>query len=296
MTIALHFSEKKKKSVQNLILATLIAMGLYGIYKNGISYVFLGRMDWNQVFSLCLFPIISTITHIGINLFQKKKAFENICEGVLFGLMVPPLFPIWLFLLLELIYFLCKIIHLRIPISFLLFFKLLLCLSSLIFQIPYENLIENTTPYLYGILDLFLGRSVGNLGTTSIILLIVLYLFLNLDFYYKKDLPIYALVTFFFFSFIYSLFHPGYLFIREFLNSHLWFTAIVLLPSNDYSPATKNGRILYGILFGFLSFVFLSFLNIIDGCYYLLVFFQLLLPLVRYLWIKKQSIVYVKKA
>ena len=101
MTIALHFSEKKKKSVQNLILATLIAMGLYGIYKNGISYVFLGRMNWNQVFSLCLFPIISTITHIGINLFQKKKAFENICEGVLFGLMVPPLFPIWLFLLLE---------------------------------------------------------------------------------------------------------------------------------------------------------------------------------------------------
>lgn len=295
MTIALHFSEKKKKNVWNLILATLIVMGLYGIYKNGISYVLLRKMNWGQVFTLCLFPIISTLVHISINLFQKKKAFKNIYEGILFGLMVPPLFPVWLFLILELIYFLCKIIHLRIPISFLLFFKLLLCLSSLIFQIPYENLIENTTPYSYGILDLFLGRNIGNLGTTSIILLILLYLFFNLDFYYKKDLPIYALVTFFFLSFVYSLFHPNFLFIREFLNSHLWFTTIVLLPSNDYSPATKNGRILYGTFFGFLSFIFLSFFNITDGCYYLLVVFQLLLPLVRYFWVKKQTIVYAKK-
>ena len=290
----MHFKETNQKTLQGIYII-LILMLCYGLYKNGISYVFIGKENFWDVLRLLLYPILAVSFHIITNLFQKKNLFLNLYKGLFLGLLVPPTFPVWIFILLLIIYSFIQIIHLKLPISKELFFKILLILASLIFSISYENQIESSTPYLYGTIDLFLGRSVGNFGTTCILLLLMLYIVLSTDFYYKKELPIYAICGFFLPAFFYGIIDPNYEFLRGILNSHFWVTIIVFLPINEYSPVLKKGKIGYGLLMGFASFFLIEILKLIDGPYFILTIMQFLFVLSRKLWFQKETIVYAKK-
>ena len=290
----MHYQKRNQKALQAINFIFLL-MIIYGVYKNAISYILIGKEEYYEAIRLLFFPLLGVISQILTNLVQKRNLFSKIYEGLFLGLIVPPRFPIWLFLILVILYSNIKCIHLKLPISRVLFFKILLCLSSILLSISYENQIENTTPYLYGTLDLFLGRGVGNFGTTSILLLILLYIILNTDFYYKKELPIYMICGFFLPSLFYGIINPNYLFLREVLNSHLWVTAILFLPANEYSPVTKKGKIIFGFAVGVLSFLLVEIENILDGSYYALAIGQILLLFTRKIWLEKKTIVYAKK-
>ena len=294
MDIVMHFKEKNKKTLQGIYIILFLMLG-YGLYKNGISYILIGKENIGEVLRLLLYPFLAVFFHVLTNLIQKKKPFSNIYEGLFLGLIVPPSFPLWAFTLILIGYTFIQCIHLKLPISKGLFFKILICLTSLIFAISYENQIESSTPYLYGTIDLFLGRSVGNFGTTCILLLLILYIILSTDFYYKKELPIYAICGFFLPALFYGIINPNYAFLRKILNSHLWVTAIIFLPINEYSPVLKKAKIGYGFLVGLVSFFLTEILHIVDGPYYALAIMQLLFVLTRKLWIQKKTIVYAKK-
>lgn len=294
MDIVMHFKEKNKKTLQGIYILLLLMLG-YGVYKNGVSYILIGKESIGEVLRLLLYPFLAVFFHIITNLIQKKKPFSNAYEGIFLGLIVPPTFPLWAFTLILIGYAFIQCIHVKLPISKGLFFKILICVTSLIFAISYENQIESSTPYLYGTIDLFLGRSVGNFGTTCILLLFILYIILSTDFYYKKELSLYAICGFFLPALFYSMVNPSYSFLRGILNSHLWVTAIVFLPINEYSPALKKAKIGYGFLVGFVSFFLTEILRIVDGPYYTLVITQLLFVLARKFWLQKKTIVYARK-
>ena len=275
MPIALHYKENKQNFSKLLYILLSLCL-FYGWYKNGLSYVFLGRMSFSSACLLLIYPLVSLLINILYNKISKKKWYHELYEGLFLSLIIPPNSPYLLFILLTLGYFFIKKIRLKTPVSRLLLFKVCLGVFCLLFSISYENQIESSVPYFYDVIDLFFGRAVGNFGTTSILLLFLIYLLFASDFYYKKELPIYTIVSFGICAFFYSAIIKDFSFLSTFLNSHIWVVAIFFVPENKYSPAIGPYKNIYAILIGILSFIFMYLLNIPDGAYYVVFILELL--------------------
>ena len=120
-------------------------------------------------------------------------------------------------------------------------------------------------PMFYKTIDIFLGRSIGGVGSTNICLLIICLIILSTRFYYKKEIPfitigVYALLT----VLVAISNKDGDLFIKL-LNSTVFFVAIFYLPFNDFSPLRYSSQIIYSIVSGFLLFVGAYFWHPIIG-------------------------------
>ena len=102
-------------------------------------------------------------------------------------------------------------------------------------------------------IKIILGMYSGGIFITSNILCIVGYLLLKTNFIYKKDIPLYILITYLICSFIYCLITKTNL-DTCFLNPIL-FTSVFIAPNLFYSPYTKNGRRIYSIIIGILCFL-----------------------------------------
>jgi len=266
-----HYEENTKKQ-ETLLLFLFFVFTFYGLYKNGLSYYWIGKMSFIEAIKPLLFPINGVfLTILWDSIFSKKLKItkKNIFFGILIGLLMPTRFPIWLYVILSFIFlFLFPIAKKKIPtFSFLCCFKVIVILFTNILDIGLENSVEHTIPYLYGIIDTFFGRSIGSFGTTSIFLILILFGILSMSFYYKKELPIYTYVTYLFLFFICFFLFPNQYQMKDILNSSLLFLAVVFVPENETSPATLNLQRGYGILIGFLSFILIHFFHIEEGAY-----------------------------
>ena len=274
--------EQNIKKFQWAVLACFISLLCYGLYKNGFSYYFQGLISFNEASSLLFFPLISIASSLIYECLEKRKiqiSLSSIIEGILFSLLIPSRFPLWCYIILVVLYFLLKkFLATKIPtISFLCFIKVLSMLLSLfIFHIDYQNAVEISYPYLYGTLDTFFGRSVGALGTTSIFLILISYGVLCSNYYYKKELPIYILGSFFMLEIIYVLLISHTNLLLELLNSHMFFAAIFLAPMKSKSPAEAKDLVIYGIAIGIGGFLISTFANITDGIYMILLLAQII--------------------
>ena len=68
---------------------------------------------------------------------------------------------------------------------------------------------------------------------------------------------------------------PSEFLLSDFLNSSVFFSFILFLPTNETSPVSKKGKIAYGILVGFLSYVFIHVCKIVEGAYFSLAILNL---------------------
>ena len=287
MPIAIHY-ENNIKNYKIWLNIILLLFFFVGFYKNNLNYYFLNQITFKEM----IYPLLFLITSLGINfifnLLTKKNIWQNVDKSIILSLIMPPLFPFFIYFILVIIY---NVINLNKKSNYLasiIVFKIItILITTFILHIGYENQMEINNTYLYGIMDLFLGRSIGNFGTTCILLLIVSYLFFNLNFYYKKDIPIYIILTYSILALILGLLNSDLVFIKTILNSHLWFAAIFLAPVNKYSPVSKKTRIFYGLLFGFVAFAFNVFLKMPNGTYISLFLIQTLWLLYCFLGRKK---------
>jgi len=268
----LHFKDEKEK-YQKIILCLFVILCFYGCYKNGLSYYFIGKMSLEESLKPLLFPIIGILeTSIFTISFKQKITLEKISLGILFGLLVPPMFSLIIFsiytaIFLILYFFTSK----KIPsISFLVLYKVILMGITAMNSLGLENIIEKNNSYLYGIVDVFFGKGIGNIGTTNIFLILIGYFILSSYFYYKKELPIYALASYAICSLIYSFIKPDVFILKDMLNSSFCFAITFLLPINEKSPGTKKEKIIYGCLVGVGSFLLIHLFSIFDGVFIVL--------------------------
>ena len=66
--VYMHFEQKKDK-IEYTLLAILILMYGYGVYKNGLSYVFIGKMNLLSALEYFLCPLISILSQM---IFSRK--------------------------------------------------------------------------------------------------------------------------------------------------------------------------------------------------------------------------------
>lgn len=141
------------------------------------------------------------------------------------------------------------------------------------------------------VLSMFLGTTAGTIGETSAVALIIGGLFLLCRKVINYRIPFFYIASFAVFIMIYAL-ATGRGFDIYFLLAHLFGGGLMLgafFMATDYvtSPVTPNGKIVFGILLGLLTFLFRVFGGSAEGVSYAIIISNLLVPLIERVTIPK---------
>lgn len=141
------------------------------------------------------------------------------------------------------------------------------------------------------VLSMLLGTTAGTIGETSAVALIIGGLFLLVRRVINYRIPVFYIGSFAIFIMIYALASGRGLDV-SFLLAHLFGGGLMLgafFMATDYvtSPITQNGKILFGILLGFLTFLFRIFGGSAEGVSYAIIISNLLVPLIERVTVPK---------
>ncbi len=141
------------------------------------------------------------------------------------------------------------------------------------------------------VLSMFLGTTAGTIGETSAVALLIGGIFLIVRKVINYRIPVYYLGSFSIFLMIYS-FAVGRSLDLTFLLAHLFGGGLMLgafFMATDYvtSPITPKGKIIFGVLLGFLTFLFRTFGGSAEGVSYAIILSNLLVPLIERVTVPK---------
>lgn len=287
----MHYYENERKREWGILGIFLLLIG-YGVYKNGLTYYFLGKLNLLEALKLLLFPLLGVGIALLIKSLKEKKVClsrKNVILGLFYGMVMPSQFPILLFCLFATLFsILYEFFQPKFPmLSWLTFYKIIEMVLAFCLNIGLENQIEASTPYLYGMVDTFFGRGIGAFGTTNIFLLFILSGILCTSFYYKKELPLYSMISYCVFFFLSFFLFQSPVELKEVLNSTFFFVSIVLLPQSETSPCELMQTRIYGIGVGIVSFLFIHLFHLEEGAYLSLFLANILWNLYFLFWKKK---------
>ena len=257
-----HTHYEKKISNDYLIyVILLLLLAIFGFYKNGLSYYFTKQLSLLESLKPLLLAFSGLISGIIVDLINYHKLEKNYLLGFLISIALP---------------YKLSILATSIVILIILFVfdKFKLTLSPLyitpiilmyIVHADFLNKIESSMPIFYKTLDVFLGRSIGGIGITSIILMFICLIILCTRFYYKKEISFITIGIYSLLTLIYSLSKSDSNLFLNLLNSSVIFVSIFYLPFNNYSPIKYNYQIFYAIIAGILIFICTYFINTITG-------------------------------
>ena len=266
---------RSKKSIYHISLIRillLIPMVLYGIYKNGI-FLFINK--YTNVYGLFRpFIFILGGAFIGaiVNIFyeyviNKKNNKNTSLKDVLFssfhieyGIILGCLTSIntnmlVFFLTLVIILLLSKFMKNRVNIICVCFIIIYAIQSLLLNGFDYMNIYESNKLFEYNILDYIIGKNVGGIASTNILINLLVFILLSVTNNTKTSIGVLSMITSFLLFSLYCMianinignvyFQYGYIFIFTFV-------------ATDYvtSSYTKLGMRIYGILIGALTFGF----------------------------------------
>lgn len=113
----------------------------------------------------------------------------------------------------------------------------------------YVSLTEGGTNTLYNIL---MGKSVGGIGTTCVIVIVICFVALVYTGVIDFKIPVISILTYFILGLIVNGFEPT---LMDICSGSFLFVSIFMMTDPNTSPNTLVGKIIYSGLFGALSFV-----------------------------------------
>ena len=255
---------EKKIKIDNLILFfLLIVLAIFGFYKNGLSYYFSKQLSLVDAILPLILSLSGLLSGILVDLIIYHKLEKNYLLGFLISIVLPCNLS---FFISSIVIFIILFIidKFKITISPLFITSIILIYLG---HANFYNLIESKMPIFYQTIDVFLGRSVGGVGITSIILMFICLIILCTRFYYKKEIPFIIIGTYCLLTVIYSLWKSDSNLFLNLLNSSVIFVAIFYMPFNNYSPIKYNYQIIYAIIGGILIFIGTFFINNLTGAF-----------------------------
>ena len=156
--------------------------------------------------------------------------------------------------------------------------KLLIILFLIIFShYTYFNLLEETTIYSFSFLDLFFGRAIGGISSTSFLGILICYFIFALSHYYKTEIPFLSFLTYLAFNFLTYLINGN--FSSLYLGSATIMLAFVIYGScPNYSPFMPKSRVIYSFCLGLFTFIFAKLINVYEGVFLALLLCSFLSP------------------
>lgn len=262
-----NYLHEKKNNINTIYLIVLSFLIAFGFYKNGILVFKEFSNNYIMLFKPLLFPILS----IGISIlfdfiFNKSlKLTDNSIYLLLVSMIIPVNTSILLFIFLNLVFnILIKFVFdkFNLRINYVALFKLMI-IGILIFfnKYNYANNLEIIKKYSYDLIDIFIGRGISGVCSSSILFSFLGYIFLSLNKYYKNEIPIISIISYMVLVLIFKFAFNHVIII----NSLIIFAFIFIAPLNSFSPAIKKDKVIYSILTGILTFIFTYFVNMYDG-------------------------------
>lgn len=278
-------------------LLCLLPLVLFSYYKNGYLVYKGNYMSFFSTLQYLIVPIIIVVVsylfeiyyYVGI---KKDRNFNNVVNSfspfanLLCYLLCGPNDALYIIVpLIFIIDILMKWLCNKFTINRVALFKMLLFIILAIFGI-YNNandleILNNITVFTNA--ESFLGLGIGEMGVVSDLFVILSFLVLLFNKYYKKDIALSALITYFLFGGFFVLVKT--LTISEFLmhtfGSGILFAVVFVLTLSDSSPILGGGRKIYGILFGILSAIFINLFEIYISIYFIILIMSIISPLIN---------------
>jgi len=139
------------------------------------------------------------------------------------------------------------------------------------------------------LMDMFIGKTGGVLGETSAICLILGGIYLLARKVISWRIPVSYVASF---AVLIFLFAPGHQFdviylLEEICGGGLLLGAIFMATDYVTSPITPNGKLVFGVCLGLLTFIFRMFGGSAEGVSYAIIFCNLLVPLIEMVTVPK---------
>ena len=266
---------RSKKSIYNISIMRillLIPMILYGIYKNGI-FLYINKYTTNilDLFRPLTFILGGALIGAMVNLFyeyviNKNKEKPTLKEALFasfhieYGIILGCLTSIntnmlVFFLTLLVIFMISKFLKNRVNTICICFIIIYAIQSLVLHDFNYMNTYEMNKLFEYNILDYIIGKNVGGIASTHILINIIIFIVLSVTNNTKTSIGILSMLSSFILFSLYCMianinignvfFQYGYIFILTFV-------------ATDYvtSSYTILGMRLFGIVTGILTFAF----------------------------------------
>ena len=269
------------KKIILLYYLNIFILTFYSLYKNGILLYNKGLINFKYIFKPLLLVLIAILfTYIVDYLYLRfikndnnymikiKNDYNPIYLAIL-TLCLPVGINIFIFTLIIIILsFLNNVIKQHDFNNIALYKILIILLLLLINKYNYLNVYELNVDTALTSFDMFMGRSIGGLGSTNTMLLIISFIIFVTIPSYKKEIPVSAFITSLLLSIVGTLFGFGFIYnIKELLNSEFLLAIIFVATIPEYSPIKEKDKIIFGILIGALSFIFNKIFNPFEGVF-----------------------------
>lgn len=263
--ILIHKNYNLTKIYQKYFIA-LLPLIIYGFYKNGLLLYLDNSISFINMFKPLLFPILGAFSGLIVNLVLKKEFKFNplILYGLIVGMIMPINTNIIIFGIAMIgLMFLANFLETKFSFNIVCFIKLLLVILLMILSsYEYGNVTEIAQNYAFSFIDILFGRGIGGVCSSSIVWIVAGFIYLIMDYYYKKEIPIYAIISYVIITLL------SYLFIKDIniiisnvVSSSVLFAFIFIAPIANFSSYTKNGKLLFGILIGVITAVLTIFIG-----------------------------------
>lgn len=244
MNVYFHEKLDLKKYIIRYIIC-LIPLYLYGFYKNGIVLYNKDYISFLSMFKIFYLLILSLISYFLTNKILKKKINFDL---VFLSLFIIPLFmPYHINIIL---YFLI----ISISLLFRKYYNVALIILILSLFNNFKNFAEEANIYAFSTWDLLWGRNIGGIGSTAIVIGIIIVIYLTITKNYKYLITLSGVIVFIILSIIFK----DNLFIT---SGNAYLSLVFLAPWSDKSPYLKKYMLIYGALIGLLGFIFMHFIN-----------------------------------
>lgn len=244
MNVYLHDKNDLKMNVIKYILC-LIPLYIYGLYKNGILLYSREYISFVSIFKIIYLVLLSVIAYFLTNKILKKKVRFDLTFLSLF--LIPLFVPRSINLLVYfVVMFLVLLFRRYYNVAFIIFILSLLG--------KFTTVADNVDVYAFSTWDLLWGRNIGGIGSTSIVLGVVIALVLAFINNYKYLISLSGIVCFAAFSILFK--DCSFL-----MNGNAILTILFIASLPDKSPVLKKYMVFYGALIGILGFLLMKVVN-----------------------------------
>ncbi len=286
--------KNKILGINILYIVSILPLIIFAFYKNGLMVYNNGETTMFLAFQYLIIPIIIIVLSYVFEIYyyliiKKDSDCHNVVNSLapyvnaLCYLVCGPRDFLWVTIPLIIMFdILLKFIDNKWSINQIALFKcVLVALLAITGFYNNANLYElnnNLNPSLF---DYFIGRSVGCIGTTSVLCCLIGYVVLLFNKYYKKEIPLLAILGYSIVAII--IYFVGGLSFTNLLiktfKSGFIFAAIYVAPLSMATPVVKSGRIIYSLLIGMICAILVNIANFYMGIYIVILISSFLVPL-----------------
>jgi Na+-translocating ferredoxin:NAD+ oxidoreductase subunit D len=276
---------RTKRSKQKIMFMVIIAL-----IPAFISSIYFFKLKGFIIISACL--ITSILTDILMQRLTRKKSSDKInyfngsaiLTGLLLSFVLPPTVPLFIPVLGSI--FAIALGKYAFGVGNNIFNPALIARAFLVISFPQlmttwvnPDGVTSATPLASGtgsLFDLFIGNVGGCIGETSALMLLIGGVFLIFIRVIDWRIPFYYLGTFAILTYI-----IGQDVVFQLLAGGLMLGAFFMATDYVTMPVTRNGRIIFAVMLGLLTFLFRFYSNMPEGVMYSILIMNAVAPLIQ---------------